>query len=240
MHQLLVMHGCTDAQMHGCMKKLERGYLSNQTDYLVYYIWLSESTMYMRTVYAITLPVVSSFSIVFELYYIVSIVRWSLMCQNDYPTHCLLLFLIVLNHLFLLHLSYCLLWNSFIKFTLWWPQFLQHEKELQLSHILPPPVLHYKYCQLDFNVSKQLSQTLPPPPPHSPQSSLSHSFILLFPLKFIYKIYSFMASIFTTWELTATLSLLLPFLLLILLLFLLQNYCNILALSIKYDKIDRF
>merc|ERR1712082_292801 len=72
------------------------------------------------------------------------------------PTHCLLLLLILLNHLFLLHLSYCLLCNSFIKFSLRWPKFLQHENELQLSHTLPPPL------------------------PYSPQPPLSPSYILLF------------------------------------------------------------
>ena len=45
----------------------------------------------------------------------------------------------------------------------------------------------------------------PPPPPHSPQPPLSPSFILLFPMKFIHKIYSVKASIFTTYEWTHTL-----------------------------------
>ena len=49
-------------------------------------------------------------------------------------TNLLHLLLILLNHLLPLHLSYCLLWNLFIKFTLWWPKFLQHENRMQLPY----------------------------------------------------------------------------------------------------------
>merc|ERR1712082_505264 len=42
---------------------------------------------------------------------------WICMGMYGY-IYCLLLLLIVLNHLFLLHFSYCLLRNSFIKLTL--------------------------------------------------------------------------------------------------------------------------
>ena len=37
---------------------------------------------------------------------------------------------ILLSLLFLLHLSYCLLWYSFLKFFIWWLPFLLHENEV--------------------------------------------------------------------------------------------------------------
>ena len=40
---------------------------------------------------------------------------------------------ILLKQLFLLHLSYCLLWYSFLKFSVWWLQFLQQENEFTVT-----------------------------------------------------------------------------------------------------------
>ena len=52
---------------------------------------------------------------------------------------------ILLSLLFLLHLSYCLLRYSFLKFSVWWLKFLLHENELT-STPPPPPDSAYRIC----------------------------------------------------------------------------------------------